>query len=206
MILSIFLQTFYLVFLVLMSVGPGFLTIANIAMTRGYKTSACAVCGCIIGDCIYITIGAFCAKEIVNAIPEFVSLVLSIVAVLFLLYLAYKFWKTDVTKLKTKQLDTKNGLSLALLLFLLKLSSPICIIGYSIIFTNVVKDATSIIPAVLGGCTATFVANAIMVTVFGTIGQKINTKILSYINKFSSLFIGGFATILAVKIIATLIK
>ena len=71
MILSIFLQTFYLVFLVLMSVGPGFLTIANIAMTRGYKTSACAVCGCIIGDCIYITIGAFCAKEIVNAIPEF---------------------------------------------------------------------------------------------------------------------------------------
>ena len=103
---GIFCKTFYLVFLVLIAVGPGFLTIANIAMTRGLKTSAVAVCGCFLGDCIYMVLGALCAKEIVAAIPQSLSMALSIVAICLLLYLAYSFYKVDIKTLKAREFSS----------------------------------------------------------------------------------------------------
>lgn len=196
--LQIFLQTFYLVFLILISVGPGFLTIANIAMTRGYKTSAVAVCGCFLGDCILITLGVFFAQRAITVIPNSLLTILSFVAVGFLYYLAVKFIKTNISKISIQQLDEKNGLSLAIALFCLKMSSPICIIGYSIMFTQAIKASNisllTSLSACLGGYSASITVNAIMVMVFGTIGRKINVKILTVVNKLSALFIIAFAT------------
>lgn len=189
----VFLQTFYLIFLVLIAVGPGFLTIANIAMTHGYKTSAIAVCGCFLGDCILITLGVFFAKKTIAVIPETILTSLSFIAVILLCYLAYKFFTNDVSKLKTKTLDKKNGLSLAVSLFCLKMSSPICIISYSIIFTQIIKTSNAYISACLGGYFASIVVNTFMVITFGTIGKKINLKVLNFLNKFSATFISSFA-------------
>lgn len=192
--LNIFLQVFNFVFLILIAVGPGFLTIANIAITRGYKTSAMAVCGCFLGDCILITLGVFFAQKAITIIPKEILICLSFVAVFFLYYLSYKFIQTDVSNLKTKILDKKNGFSLSISLFCLKMSSPICIIGYSIVFTQIIKTSNAYLSACFGGYVASIVVNAIMVSVFGTIGRKINIKILSIINKISAIFIGCFAT------------
>lgn len=191
---NIFFQAFNFVFLILIAVGPGFLTIANIAITRGYKTSAMAVCGCFLGDCILITLGVFFAQKAITSIPKEILTGLAFVAVFFLYYLFFKFIKTDVSKLKKKILDKKNGFSLAVSLFCLKMSSPICIIGYSIVFTQMIKTSNACLSACFGGYTASIVVNIIMVSVFGTIGKKINIKILSITNKISAIFIGCFAT------------
>ena len=197
--LSVFCQTFYCVFLVLMSVGPGFLTIANIAMSRGYFTSAIAVCGCFLGDCIFITLGALCANEIVNAIPELMKHILSVIAILLLLFLSIKFWKTKIEDIKARKIDKKNGFVLAITLFLLKITSPITIIGFSIIFSQILKGNSYVLSAIFGGCFGSFMANAIMVSVFGTIGKKINNKFLFIINKISAIFIFCFVCFLIYK-------
>ncbi len=194
--LSVFCQSFNFVFLILIAVGPGFLTIANIAITRGYKTSAVAVCGCFLGDCILISLGVFFAQKAITIIPKEILICLSFVAVFLLYYLSFKFITTDVYSLKTKILDKKNGIALSISLFCLKMSSPICIIGYSIVFTQLIKTSNAYMSACFGGYSASIVANIIMVSVFGTIGRKINVKALSILNKISAIFIGCFATFL----------
>ena len=196
---SIFFQTFYLVFLVLIVVGPGFLTIANIAMTRGYKTGACAVIGCFLGDCILITLGAIGAKEIVDNISVSTLKILSIIAGLCFVYLSVKFWKSDISKFKNTQFDKKDGISLCLSLFVLKMSSPISIGGYGLIFASIVQSGSFIMSAICGGCFASFMANFLMISVFGTIGGKIGTKVLAKLNKCCAIFIFAFALFLFVS-------
>lgn len=202
---SVFFTSFYLVFLVLASVGPGFLTIANISMTKGYKTSATAVCGCFLGDCILISLGAICAKQVVDNIPQIALTILGFVAVAFLLYLSVRFWKTDISNIKIKKLNKKDGISLAISLFCLKMSSPISIGGYGIIFSTILTSKNYILSAIFGGIFASIVVNALMVSIFGTIGRKINSNILRTISKISSIFIGGFAVCLLVNIIKGMI-
>ena len=202
---SVFFTSFYLVFLVLISVGPGFLTIANISMTRGYKTSAVAVFGCFLGDCILISLGAICAKQVVDNIPQIALTILGVVAVIFLLYLSIKFWKIDISNIKVKKLNKKDGISLAISLFCLKMSSPISIGGYGIIFSTILTSKNYILSAIFGGIFASFVVNVLMVLVFGTLGKKINGNILIKISKVSSVFIGGFAVCLLINIIKGMI-
>ena len=202
---SVFFTSFYLVFLVLLSVGPGFLTIANIAMTKGYKTSSVAVFGCFFGDCILISLGAICAKKVVDNIPPIALTILGFVAVAFLLYLSVKFWKTDVSNIKIKKLNKKDSISLAISLFCLKMSSPISIGGYGVIFSTILTSKNYVLSAIFGGIFASFVVNVLMIAIFGTIGKKINSNILRTISKISSIFIGGFAVCLLVNIIKGMI-
>lgn len=200
---GIFLKTFYLVFLVLASVGPGFLTIANIAMTRTRKVSATAVCGCFLGDCIYMIFGAICAKEVLEFIPKSLSVALSIFAVLFLFYIAYRFFFANVKYIETKKINKSEGLRLAISLFCLKMTSPICIVSYGIIFTQTINTGTTrnIISAILGGCFASLVENAVMVFVFSKLGKKISKKILVKVSKISAILIALFAISLIYKLI-----
>ena len=200
-----FLKSFYLVFLVLASVGPGFLTIANIAMTKGYKTSAVAVCGCFLGDCILISLGAICAKNVVDNIPQTALTILGFVAVFFLLYLSVRFWRINTGKLKAKTFSKTDGFSLAITLFCLKMSSPISIGCYGIIFSTILTSNHYVLSAIVGGIFASIVVNTLMVSIFGTIGKKININILRTISKISSIFIGGFAVCLLVNIIKGII-
>ena len=190
---SIFFQTFYLVLLVLLVVGPGFLTIANIAMTRGYKTGYCAVSGCFIGDCILISLGVVMAKEAVKNLPQQAKFALTILAGLCFLFLAIKFWRSDVTKYNPKVLDKKDGLSLALSLFLLKMSSPISIVGYGVIFSRIVNSEHYVLSAIFGGCCASLVVNILMILTFATIGKKIKLSLLAKLNKVCAICILFFA-------------
>ena len=200
---GIFLKTFYLVFLVLASVGPGFLTIANIAMTRTRKVSATAVCGCLLGDCIYMIFGAICAKEVLEFIPKNLSIVLSIFAVVFLFYIAYRFFFVNVKYIERKKIEKRDSLRLAISLFCLKMTSPICIISYGIIFTQTINTSTTgnVISAILGGCFASLVENAVMVFVFLKLGKKISKKNLMRFSKISAILIALFAVSLIYKLI-----
>ena len=202
---SVFFQTFYLCFLVLISVGPVFITTANISMTRGYRAGFFCILGCVLADFVFITAGALCAKAVIALIPQSIIMLLSLFAGCFLLHIAYGFWKTDISKIKTQQINKKN-IALSLKMFCLTLSSPMSIIGYGAIFSSVVDVSQSIISAILGGCCAACFTHTLIVLSFGTLGKKINTKILSILNRISAILISCFACLLIVNFVKELLK
>ena len=202
---SVFFQTFYLCFLVLISVGPVFITTANISMTRGYRAGFFCILGCVLADFVFITAGALCAKAVIALIPQSIIMLLSLFAGCFLLHIAYGFWKTDISKIKTQQIN-KTNIALSLKMFCLTLSSPMSIIGYGAIFSSVVDVSQSIISAILGGCCAACFTHTLIVLSFGTIGKKINTKILSILNRISAILISCFACLLIVNFVKELLK
>ena len=200
---SVFFQTFYLCFLVLISVGPVFITTANLSMTRGYKTGFFCILGCVLADFIFIIAGALCAKAVIALIPNSVIMVLSLLAGGFLLHIAYGFWKTDISKIKTEKIN-KKSFALSLKMFCLTLSSPLSIIGYGAIFSSVVDVNTAMMSAILGGCCAACFTHTLIVLFFGTLGKKINVKILSILNRVSAILISCFAMLLVFNFVKTL--
>jgi len=204
--LSVFFQTFYLCFLVLISVGPVFITTANLSMTKGYKAGLFCIAGCILGDSIFITLGALCANAVVSAIPQFVLNILSLVAASFLLYIAYGFWKTDISKVRNIKINSKSNISLSIKMLFLTLSSPLSIIGYSLIFSQVIDSSNSTASAICGGICAAFCTHNLIVIAFSTLGKKINNKIMSILNRISAILISFFACALMFNLIKTLIK
>ena len=203
--LHLFIKTFCLCFVVLISVGPVFLTTANIAMTRGYKAGFFCILGCIIGDIIFITTGALCANAVVSAIPKPVFMLLSLFAGLFLLHIAHGFWKTDLSKIKGKNLKQKD-IALTIKMLCLTLSSPLSIVGYGAIFSSVIDASSSILSAILGGCTAAIFTHSLIAIGFGILGKKINMKILSILNKVSAGMICFYASLIIIKFIKELIS
>ncbi len=195
---SVFLQSFSLCFLVLISVGPVFLTTANIAMTRGYKNGFFAIFGCIIADSVFITAGAIAAKTIVASIPQICLILLTLFAGCYLMKISYGFWKTDIEKIKTQKIK-KTNFALTFKMFLLTFSSPLSIIGYGTIFSQIIDGNTSVASTILGGVCASCFTHSLIVSVFATIGKKVNYKILLILNKISALLIFGFSCSLLVK-------
>ena len=84
-------------------------------------------------------------------------------------------------------------------MFCLTISSPISIIGYGAIFSQVIDSNTSLLSAIFGGIMASILTHSLIVCSFSTLGKKINDNILSFLNKFSALWIGGFAILLIVN-------
>ena len=203
--LYVFIQSFYLCFLVLISVGPVFLTTANISMVRGYKNGFFAILGCIIADAIFITSGAIAAKAIVSSIPNVLLMFLSLCAGSYLLKIAYGFWKTDVSAVKTQEVN-KTNFALSLKMFLLTFSSPLSIIGYGTIFSQIINSESSIFSAIFGGISAACFTHCLIVITFATIGKKINIKILSILNKMSAILISCFALLLLFNFCKNLIS
>ena len=202
---SVFWQTFYLCFLVLISVGPVFLTTANIAMTRGYRTGLLCILGCILADFIFITLGVFCAKAVISALPKVFIMLLSLCAAGYLLYIAYHFWKSDISKLKSEKIN-KTGFSLSVKMACLTLSSPLSIAGYGAIFSSIIGSNSHTFSSLLGGYLASIFTHMLIMTSFATIGKQLNVKVLSILNKISAILISGFAILLIANFIKELVN
>ncbi len=194
----VFFQSFYLCFFVLITVGPVFLTTANIAMTRGFRNGFFAILGCFCADAIFISLGAISAKAVVSAISQQVLMFLTLFAGCFLLHIAYGFWHTDLNKIKVQKIN-KTNFAISIKMFILTLSSPLSIIGYGAIFSQVIDSSLSTMSAILGGILASGFTHTLIVLTFGSIGKKISNKWLSILNKISALLIGCFAGLLLAK-------
>ena len=123
---------------------------------------------------------------------------LTLFAGCFLLKIAYGFWKTDISKIKAQKIN-KTNFAVSMKMFILTFSSPLSIIGYGAIFSQIIDCDASTISAVFGGALASFLTHSLIVMTFGTIGKKINNKILSLLNKISALWISCFAVVLIYK-------
>ena len=202
---SIFSQLFVPVLVLMLSVGPVFITVANISMTYGYKKGFFVATATLLGNLIYITIGAFAAKGFIAMIPKPVMIFLPLVGAAFLLNLAYGFWKKDVSKLRDVKVQ-KFDFALLVKMFCLIMSSPVAIVGYGVIFTSIATDIeTSMFSALLGGYCGALTGKIIVVMFFGTLGKKCSNKILKIINRISACLLCFYAAMLIIKVIKELI-
>ena len=211
--LQIFLTLFYPIFLTSIAVGPVFITLANLSMTYGLRHGLFAVIGVIFGNILYMVLGALTAREIINEVPETVMLFVSFFATMFLIYVAYGFWKKDVSKMSTKEIQKQN-FGTIIKMFCITLSSPVVIAGYSITFlTFADKVSVSFVSALLGGIFGATIAYTIIAVSFGLLGKKILALgpkkckiILSTLNKIAAVLLFTFASLIVVNFVREVVK
>ena len=202
----VFSELFVPVLVLMLSVGPVFITVANISMTYGYKKGFFVATATLLGNLIYITIGAFAAKGFVAMIPKTVMIILPLIGAGFLFNLAYGFWKKDVSKLKEIKIK-KFDFALLVKMFCLILSSPVAIVGYGVIFTSIATGVeSSLLSALLGGYCGAITGKVIVVTFFAALGKKCSNKILTIINKTSACLLSFYASLLVYKVIKEVIS
>ena len=198
-----FFALFYAIFLTSIAVGPVFITISNIGLTYGLSNSLFAVIGVIFGNCLYLTVGALTAQQVIETISPNIMMVVSFFASLFLARVAYGFWNKDVKTWRTNNYFAKNYKTIFKML-LITLSSPVVISGYIITFlTFADKIRTSFFSALLGGllgCTIAYLLVAIISGIVGDNMKKIDEKkykvFLNFLNRTAGILLGGFACIL----------
>jgi len=201
--LHAFLTLFYPIFLTSIAVGPVFITISNIAINYGIKNGLFAVIGVIFGNILYMFIGALTARQIINSLPQNIIQIVSLLASLFLLYIAINFFRKDVRKMKDNNIFDFN-IKTIFKMFFITLSSPVVIAGYSITFLSVVNVVEKYFwSSIFGGVCAATIAYSLVAIAFGFIGLKINNfsedkkyKILNILNKIAGTLLSGFATLL----------
>ena len=202
----VFSQLFVPVLVLMLSVGPVFISVANISITYGYKKGFFVATATLLGNLIYITIGAFAAKSFIAIIPKTIMIILPLIGSGFLLNLAYGFWKKDLSKLKEIDIQ-KFDFALLVKMFCLILSSPVAIVGYSVIFTSIATEIETALPsALLGGYCGAITGKIIVVMFFGTIGKKCSKRILTIINKISACLLCFYAILLISKVAREIIN
>ena len=201
--LHAFLTLFYPIFLTSVAVGPVFITISNIAINYGIKNGLFAVIGVVFGNILYMFIGALTARQIINSLPQNLIQIVSLLASLFLLYIAINFFRKDVRKMKDNNVFDFN-IKTIFKMFFITLSSPVVIAGYSITFLSVVGVVEKYFwSSIFGGVFAAIIAYSLVAIVFGFISIKIHNfnentkyKILSILNKIAVTLLSGFALLL----------
>ena len=204
--IAVFIQIFIPVVLLMLSVGPVFITIANISMLHGYRQGFFVAIATFLGNVVYITIGALAANEFISMIPKPIMMFLPIIGACFLLNLAHSFWKKDISKIKDINVN-KFDMAILVKMFCLTLSSPVAIIGYGVIFTSIATNIhSSLLSALLGGYCGAIAGKILIITFFGTLGKKISKQILNIINKVSACLLCCYALLLTGKVIKEFIS
>ena len=206
MCLSAFFQSLAATFLIIASVGPVFLTTANISMTQGYRSGIYAILGCAIGDIIFIITASLAVKAVVSVMPNSVIISLMFLASGLLLKMSHDFWKKDINNIRAVDVN-KKAIALSIKMLFLTLSSPLSIVGYSVIFAAIVATNNAILSTMFGGFLGVCLAHLCIVLSFGFLGKKVNIKALLILNKISACLISFYAVLLiikAVKMIASM--
>jgi len=202
----VFWKIFVPVLLIILSFGPVFITIANISIVHGYKKGFLVAIATLLGNMVYITIGAVMAKEFLAIIPHSATVIFPLVGACFLFNLSYNFWRKDISKIKDVKID-KNFIVFLFKMFLLTLSSPVAIVGYSVVFSTITDDIqTSLFSALIGGYCGAIVGKCIVILGFGTLGKKVNKKILGVLNKISAGLLCFYGILLVIKFIKEIIN
>ena len=198
-----FFALFYAIFLTSIAVGPVFITISSIGLNYGLKNSLFAVIGVIVGNCVYLAIGALTAQQIIGTISPKIMMFVSFFASLFLAKIAYGFLKKDIAQMQVNNYFDKNSKTIFKML-LITLSSPVVISGYIITFlTFADKLKNSFSSGLIGGLLGSVIAYSLIAIGSGIVGEKIKKLdekkyylFLKLLNIIAGILLGGFAVIL----------
>ena len=213
MSITSFWTIFYAIFLTSIAVGPVFITITNISITYGIKNGIFSVIGVAFGNILYMTIGALTAQQLISAIPDTAMMIISFVATLFLISMAIGFWKKDISKINNLQVF-QPSIKTIIKMFIITLSSPVVITGYSITFltfSNVVRQ--SFFSSLIGGISGAIVAYSLVAIVFGLLGGRIKKiskekylKFLIILNKIVAVLLLLFASFTLFNFVRTILR
>ena len=187
--LNVLLKVYIGVLMVVIAVGPCWLTYANIAMNYGWKKGMLAMSGCMTIECIYWIIGVTAIHSVKSVVPDKLVLLLSLSAVAFLIYLSISIWRTDVDKIRAEKTNGRSNLAIYLKLVIMTLTSPMAIVGYASIYASIDNASNSVLSILLGSALASLSGHTAVVSMWSLIGKKINNKVMRIINKISAIFI-----------------
>lgn len=128
---------FIIAFAVVVAIpGPGVMAVVSEGIAKGAKNAWFLVCGIILGDFIYLTFAMFGLAAVASTMGE-AFIVIKIVAGLYLLYTAYKLWKSsDTFKLDVKSANPKGSFLGGLLI---TLANPKAIMFYCVFLPNFIN-------------------------------------------------------------------
>jgi threonine/homoserine/homoserine lactone efflux protein len=209
MFLSPFWKAFSLTFAMLCAIGPICITVINSTIVYGFTGGLSAAFGVVLADWIYIAIAVFfleIATQVVQ--PNFLSII-AIPGLIFLFYVSYKFWITDVSKIKeNKSVKTKSNFKRFGALFIMTITGPTTIFSYSFIFSNFINDklnntfvASDIL---LGASFGTFSFYLLLVSILSLVRKKMTTQLIAVMNKFASIIIFTFGITILFKTLQSL--
>jgi threonine/homoserine/homoserine lactone efflux protein len=213
MILTPFWKSFSLTFTMLMAVGPICLTVINNTIIGGFLSGLSSGFGVIIADWIYIAIAVFFLEFATHALNNTLLLIFSTPGVVFLFYIAYKFWNTNEDQIvlkKNKIANVKSNFRKFIMLFFMTITGPTTIFCYSFVFSNFINDkmdnkfvAQDIL---LGASFATFLFYIFLVSIVSLLRQRMTNKIIIALNRFASLIILCFGFKILIKLIKDFIN
>ncbi len=192
--IQIFWKAFSLTFLMLFAIGPICMTVINTTVLHGIKAGLSAGFGVAIADIIYIIIAATFLEIASDVIKTRWIFYFGLMAGLYLIHIAYSFWKTDVSKIKSESLDKKaTNLKRFTSLFFLTITGPTTILTYSAIFANFINVSFNAITVVIGASLGTISYYIVIPCLIALIRKKMSIQFISIVNKFSSIIILFFA-------------
>lgn len=178
-----------------MVVGPICLTVINATILHGFKAGFSAGMGVAVADTVYIFSAGLAIESVAKILKGNWVHYLSIGGVLFLLYLAYKFWRTDVSSDLDGNINLKERSRLGwfVKLFSLTITGPTTIFTYAAVFSNFLNNTYNMPAVIFGAMMATFSFYTILTFLIALLRKKMTVRFINILSKLSSVVIVSFA-------------
>jgi threonine/homoserine/homoserine lactone efflux protein len=116
--------------------GPGIAALVGQSIGSGFRTALFCVAGIALGDVVYLTLAIAGLAAIANLFAG-TFLLLKLLGGAYLLYLAWKFWRSDAGLTKVDNITTHSGRRAFLSGFAVTLGNPKAIIFYLALLPSV---------------------------------------------------------------------
>ena len=195
---TLFLRGLALGFTIAAAVGPISLLCIRRTLAEGRLVGLVSGMGVATADATYGAIAAFGLTAVTDLLVDW-RRALGIVGGAFLLWLAWRTFRSDPGEAATDAGNGRRGLAGAYLSILaLTLTNPMTILSFAALFVGLgvtggdAAGATLLTLGVLAGSAAWWV---VLVTVVGAVRSRLTTTGLRRVNVVSGLVIGAFAIV-----------
>lgn len=180
--------------------GPGIAALVGQALGGDRRASAMFLGGIALGDVTYLTVAVIGLAAIAKTFAS-AFIVIKVLGGAYLVYLAYKFWTSDVGLTKVKRTEAQSGIGSFLAGYFVTLGNPKAIVFYlallpTVLDLNNVHFAQWAVLAVL-----TVLIIFVALSPYAVLASKARTmmtqpKALRRLNRFAAAFIGGAGTLI----------
>jgi threonine/homoserine/homoserine lactone efflux protein len=203
--LAVFLAISATILLGAMSPGPSFVVVARTAISTSRGSGVLAALGMGVGGAVFALAGVLGLQLLLSAVPSIIYKALQIAGGAYLLFIAYKLWKSSQNPLDVADsglVDKSSGIRAFLLGLGTQLSNPKTAIVYASVFSVAITKESLWTAAVILVPTIFLIEfgwYAFVAIAFSTgKAQKAYTNGKTWIDRLAA---GAIAT-LAVKILA----
>lgn len=177
--------------------GPGIMALLGTALGRGFKPAFAMLLGITLGDLTWLTL-AILGLAAVSELYADIFLVAKLIGAAYLLYLAYRFWKSSDAPHASEAVNKSGIFALMLNGYVVCLSNPKPILFY-LALAPVLLDMSAITLAdyvVILSCTASIlllVALPYLLLAAGAREWLSSTRVYKWMNRTAAVIIGAAA-------------